>query len=240
MTAGEAPIADTLRGIDWRAIEASLDAEGWARIPGLLRAAACEGLARLYGPNPCFRSHVVMARHGFGMGEYRYFSYPLPEPVSMLRSGFYAGLAPIANAWRRRLGGEEPFPETLAAYLDRCHRAGQRRPTPLLLRYAAGDYNRLHQDLYGQEAFPLQATILLSRPGLDFTGGEFVLTEQRPRMQSRAMVVPLEQGDAVLFAVHRRPGAGARGDYRVTMRHGVSKVHAGQRYALGIIMHDAN
>ncbi|MES2452372.1 MAG: 2OG-Fe(II) oxygenase [Pseudomonadota bacterium] len=208
-------------------------------LPGLLSAAECEATAALYGPGPAFRSHVVMARHGFGQGEYRYFAYPLPPLVAGLRGALYPRLAPIANSWNERMGIDGRFPEDHAAFLDRCHEAGQSRPTPLLLRYGAGDYNCLHQDLYGEHVFPLQVAILLSAPGEDFTGGEFVLTEQRPRMQSRAEVVPLMRGDAVVFAVNQRPHRGARGDYRVALRHGVSKVRTGHRHTLGIIFHDA-
>ncbi|WCM29925.1 2OG-Fe(II) oxygenase [Sphingomonas sp. QA11] len=208
-------------------------------LPGLLSAAECDATAALYGPGPAFRSHVVMARHGFGQGEYRYFAYPLPPLVAGLRGALYPRLAPIANRWNERMGIDVRFPGDHAAFLDRCHEAGQSRPTPLLLRYGAGDYNCLHQDLYGEHVFPLQVAILLSAPGEDFTGGEFVLTEQRPRMQSRAEVVPLARGDAVVFAVNQRPHRGTRGDYRVALRHGVSKVRTGHRHTLGIIFHDA-
>ncbi|MDB5705592.1 MAG: proline hydroxylase [Sphingomonas bacterium] len=225
--------------IDWQAVQADLDAQGWAILPGLIDAAACEATAALYGPGEIFRSHVVMARHGFGRGEYRYFAYPLPPLVEGLRSALYPRLAPIANRWHARMGLAARFPDEHAAFLAHCHAAGQTRPTPLLLRYGAGDYNCLHQDLYGEHVFPLQVAILLSAPGADFTGGEFVLTEQRPRMQSRAEVVPLGKGDAVLFAVNSRPQQGTRGDYRVTMRHGVSRLRSGQRHTLGIIFHDA-
>jgi hypothetical protein len=225
--------------LNWTAIAADLDAQGWAVLPGLLDPGHCAALASGYDDDAQFRSRVVMARHGFGRGEYRYFAYPLPDPVFALRTALYPSLAPIANRWNERLGIETRFPADHAAFVMRCHEAGQVRPTPLLLRYGPGDYNCLHQDLYGEHVFPLQAAILLSQPGEDFTGGEFVLTEQRPRMQSRAAVVPLRRGDAVIFAVNHRPVAGTRGDYRVTMRHGVSTVQSGKRHTLGIIFHDA-
>jgi hypothetical protein len=217
----------------------ALDERGSALLPGLLRPAECSSLANLYDQGELFRSHVVMARHGFGKGEYRYFAYPLPPLVAELRASLYARLAPIANRWHERMGIETRFPPTHAEFLERCHAAGQTRPTPLLLRYREGDYNCLHQDLYGAHVFPLQVAILLSRPADDFTGGEFVLTEQRPRMQSRVEVLPLEQGDAVVFAVNTRPQKGTRGDYRVAMRHGVSRLRSGERHTLGIIFHDA-
>ena len=225
--------------IDWQAVRTELDGQGRAVLPGLLSAADCDSTAALYGPGPMFRSHVVMARHGFGLGEYRYFAYPLPPLVAGLRAALYPRLAPIANRWNERMGVDVRFPDEHAAFLDRCHEAGQLRPTPLLLRYGLGDYNCLHQDLYGEHVFPLQVAILLSAPGEDFTGGEFVLTEQRPRMQSRAEVVPLTKGDAVVFAVNQRPHRGSRGDYRVAMRHGVSKLRSGDRHTLGVIFHDA-
>ena len=224
---------------DWRRIAAELDEQGWALLPGLLESPACAASAMLYDWDDGFRSRVIMARHGFGRGEYRYFSYPLPPVVEALRTALYPRLASIANGWQERLGQELRFPDNHAAYLARCHNAGQTRPTPLLLRYGPGDYNCLHQDLYGAEVFPLQVAALLSQPGRDFTGGEFVLTEQRPRQQSRAMVVPLSQGDGVVFAVNSRPVRGTRGDYQARMRHGVSKLHTGQRHTLGIIFHDA-
>ena len=229
-----------IAAFDWEAIYADLDAEGWARLPALLTPEECKDIAALYGPHPHFRSHVVMARHGFGRGEYRYFAYPLPDIVAALRSAFYPRLAPLANQWAGRLGIATRFPEAHGDFLARCHAAGQTRPTPLLLRYQAGDFNCLHQDIYGEHVFPIQLAVLLSAPGDDFTGGEFVLTEQRPRMQSRAAVVPLQQGDAVIFAVNQRPQRGTRGDYRVAMRHGVSKLHSGTRHTLGIIFHDAS
>jgi len=224
---------------DWRRIAAELDEQGWAILPGLLDQPACVATAMLYDWDDGFRSRVVMARHGFGRGEYRYFAYPLPRTVEALRSALYPHLAPIANGWQQRLGREIRYPGSHADYLARCHKAGQMRPTPLLLRYGPGDYNCLHQDLYGDEVFPLQVAVLLSQPGGDFTGGEFVLTEQRPRMQSRAMVVPLAQGDGAVFAVNSRPVKGTRGDYQVKMRHGVSKLTGGRRHTLGLIFHDA-
>lgn len=224
---------------DMADIAADLDARGWAVLPALLDPAACAALTAGYDHDAQFRSTVVMARHGFGRGEYRYFAYPLPDPIADLRTSLYPHFAPIANRWHERMGFNARFPPDHAAFLDRCHAAGQRRPTPLLLRYGAGDYNCLHQDLYGEHVFPLQVAILLSRPGEEFDGGEFVLTEQRPRLQSRVAVVPLAQGDAVVFAVNQRPVAGTRGDYRVTMRHGVSPIRLGKRHTLGIIFHDA-
>lgn len=225
--------------LDWTRIEAGLDAAGHAAAGALVTPAECEALAALYDQDAGFRSRVVMARHGFGRGEYRYFAYPLPDLVQRLRETLYPRLAPIANRWHAAMNIATRFPEAHADFLDRCHAGGQVRPTPLMLRYGAGDYNCLHQDLYGEHVFPLQVAILLSAPGRDFDGGEFVLTEQRPRMQSRADVVPLAQGDAVIFAVHHRPVAGARGTYRVNLRHGVSRVRNGRRHTLGIIFHDA-
>lgn len=225
--------------IDWTAVASDLDLHGWAVLPGLLDPAACDATSSLYGPSEIFRSHVVMARHGFGQGEYRYFAYPLPPLITALGTELYAPLARIANRWHARMGMALRFPDNHAAFLARCHAAGQQRPTPLLLKYGPGDYNCLHQDLYGDHIFPLQVAVLLSDPASDFTGGEFVLTEQRPRMQSRVEVVPLGKGDAVVFAVNTRPHRGTRGDYRVTMRHGVSRLRSGQRHTLGIIFHDA-
>ncbi len=226
--------------IDWARLSDELDSEGWAVIPQLLTAPECDAVAASYtSANDGFRSRVVMARHGFGQGEYRYFAYPLPPLVETLRTGLYPYLAPIANRWHERLRLESRFPATHAAFIERCHAAGQTRPTPLLLKYGPGDYNRLHQDLYGEQVFPLQVATLLSEPGRAFRGGELVLTEQRPRMQSRAAVVPLGKGDAVVFAVNSRPQLGARGEYRVTLRHGVSKIREGSRHTLGIIFHDA-
>jgi hypothetical protein len=226
--------------IDWTRAAEALDSQGWAVLPGLLSPTQCAETAALYDARDRFRSEVIMARHGFGRGEYRYFAYPLPDPVAALRAELYPPLAALANVWHHRMGIETRFPPAHADFLARCHEAGQRRPTPLLLRYGPGDYNCLHQDLYGEHVFPLQLAVLLSAPGEDFTGGEFVLTEQRPRMQSRAAVVPLAQGDAVVFAVNQRPARGSRGDYRVTLRHGVSEIRSGQRHTLGIIFHDAN
>ncbi|BAU39843.1 hypothetical protein APT_10099 (plasmid) [Acetobacter pasteurianus NBRC 101655] len=224
---------------DWAKIFEQMDRDGWAVLPGLLEKEDCSSLARLYGPTETFRSHIHMARHGFGRGEYRYFSYPLPPLVETARSALYPRLVPLANQWSERMKQDVRFPEKLETFLERCHDAGQKRPTPLLLEYRQGDYNCLHQDLYGDHIFPMQVAVLLSEPGADFTGGEFVLTEQRPRMQSRAAVVPLQKGDGVVFAVNSRPHRGARGDYRVTMRHGVSTVRSGIRHTLGLIFHDA-
>ncbi|OBV37351.1 2OG-Fe(II) oxygenase [Janthinobacterium psychrotolerans] len=226
--------------LDWRAIEDDLNAHGCAVVPGLLDADVCVALAARYAQPGQFRSRVVMARHGFGRGEYQYFAYPLPEPVAALRTALYVPLAAIANRWQAALGQAARFPLAHDAFLARCHAAGQARPTPLLLRYGDGDYNCLHQDLYGEHVFPLQLAVLLSRPQRDFTGGQFVLTEQRPRMQSRVEVVPLQQGDAVIFPVSQRPVNGVRGSYRVSMRHGVSRLRSGVRHALGVIFHDAN
>lgn len=225
--------------IDWERVEAELDAFGCAVIPRLLSPADCERYAAMYAEPQRFRSRVVMARHGFGSGEYQYFAYPLPDPLARLRGELYRPLARVANRWQAALGGDAAYPAEHGEYLARCHAAGQQRPTPLLLQYEAGDYNCLHQDLYGELVFPLQVAVLLSQPGRDFTGGEFVLTEQRPRMQSRAEVVPLAQGDAVVFPVQARPVQGARGTYRVNMRHGVSRLRSGHRHTLGIIFHDA-
>ena len=226
--------------LDWQAIEDDLNRYGCAVVPGLLDPGACLALAAQYEQPQRFRSRVVMARHGYGRGEYQYFAYPLPEPVAALRRALYAPLAAIANRWQAALGLEARFPPEHDAFLARCHAAGQVRPTPLLLRYGEGDYNCLHQDLYGEHVFPLQLAVLLSRPQFDFTGGEFVLTEQRPRMQSRVEVVPLLQGDAVIFAVAQRPVNGVRGSCRVSMRHGVSRLRSGVRHTLGVIFHDAS
>jgi hypothetical protein len=217
----------------------ALDAQGWTVLGGLVAPDACRALAALYDDDARFRSRVVMARHGFGRGEYKYFAYPLPARIQALRTRLYDELAPIASRWNEAMKTPTRFPATHDEFLERCHGAGQTRPTPLLLRYGADDYNCLHQDLYGEHVFPLQVAVLLSAPGDDFSGGEFVLTEQRPRMQSRAMVVPLEQGDGVVFAVNQRPVQGTRGTYRVTMRHGVSALRSGVRHTLGIIFHDA-
>jgi uncharacterized protein len=231
--------ADPVAAIDWDEIAASLDERGYATTPPLLSAAECRDLAALYARENAFRSRVVMQRHNFGRGEYKYLRYPLPEPVQQLREAMYPHLAPIANRWRERLREAGRLPPSLDAYLALCRKAGQQRPTPLILKYEAGDYNCLHQDLYGELVFPLQLTILLSVPEQDFTGGEFLLVEQRPRAQSRGEVVPLRQGEAVIFPVHHRPVQGTRGSYRVTMRHGVSRLRSGHRYTLGIIFHDA-
>ncbi|MEX3936761.1 2OG-Fe(II) oxygenase [Paraburkholderia phymatum] len=232
-------IGPRVDAIDWTRAAGELDAHGCAMLQGLLRADECDALGALYARDDLYRSRVVMARHGFGRGEYKYYGYPLPDVVGALRTAIYPRLALIANGWNRTLGIDVRYPPTHAAFLRRCREAGQLRPTPLILQYAAGDFNCLHQDLYGEHVFPIQLAILLSEPGKDFTGGEFVLTEQRPRMQSRVEVVPLRKGDAVLFAVHQRPVQGTRGAYRVNMRHGVSRLHAGHRQTLGIIFHDA-
>jgi hypothetical protein len=228
-----------LNRFDVRHLAEELDQYGAAIVPGLLTPGQCTALAGLYAADDHFRSRVVMARHGFGRGEYKYFRYPLPSFIAELRRDLYALLAPVANRWNKAMNMEVRYPSDHADFLARCHKANQQKPTPLLLQYAEGDYNCLHQDLYGEHVFPLQTAILLSRPGEDFSGGEFVLTEQRPRMQSRAEVVPLGQGDAVVFAVHDRPVEGSRGFYRVKLRHGVSRIRTGRRYTLGIIFHDA-
>jgi hypothetical protein len=233
------PNTTTLDARDWTALAADLNTYGCAMIEKLLSPEKCQQLAALYQEEEHFRSHVHMARHGFGKGEYRYFKYPLPDPLGDLRTALYPRLAVIANEWNERMQIDQRYPERHAEFLKQCHDAGQTRPTPLLLQYVPGDFNCLHQDLYGDLAFPLQVAILLSEPDIDFTGGEFVLTEQRPRMQSRAEVVPLRQGDAVAFAVHNRPVRGTKGNYRVNLRHGVSRVRSGRRHTLGIIFHDA-
>lgn len=238
-SAGRSSVAGRAGTLEWARLAEDLDAEGYAVVPALLTADECAELAGLYDRDDRFRSRVVMARHNFGRGEYRYFAHPLPEIVADFRTALYPRFADIANRWHEALGLDTRFPPDHAAYLEHCRRAGQTRPTPLLLRYGEGDYNCLHQDLYGELVFPLQATFLLSAPGEDFTGGEFVLTEQRPRMQSRAAVVPLGQGDGVIFPVRQRPVRGTRGAYRVAMRHGVSRVRSGLRYTLGLIFHDA-
>ena len=232
-------VADRGAGLDWHRIGGDLDAHGCAVVRGLLSAEECAALAATYADDARFRSRVVMARHGFGRGEYKYFGHPLPELIVDLRTTLYPPLARIANAWNQAMGIAVRYPDALGDFLARCHRAGQRQPTPLLLKYGEGDYNCLHQDVYGEHVFPLQLTILLSRPGTDFSGGEFVLTEQRPRMQSRVEVVPLGQGDGVIFPVRHRPLRGARGAYRVNLRHGVSRVRSGQRHTAGVIFHDA-
>jgi len=232
-------IADRLAARDWPALDGALDRDGYAVMPALLEPGECAALADAYHDDARYRSRVVMARHGFGSGEYKYFAYPLPALVAQLRTALYPRLAPLANRWNEAMGVAVRYPADHAQFLRRCHAAGQCRPTPLLLAYGPGDYNCLHQDLYGEHVFPLQVAILLSEPQRDFTGGEFVLTTQRPRMQSCAAVVPLRQGDAVVFAVHHRPVRGARGHYRVNQRHGVSQVRSGRRHTLGIIFHDA-
>jgi len=230
---------DRLAEVDWAGMASALDAQGHAVIEGLLSPDECDALSALYSDDARFRGRVVMARHGYGRGEYRYFAYPLPELVARLRTAIYRGLAPIANRWYGALGLDVAFPAEHAEFLARCHAAGQRRPTPLLLKYESEDYNCLHQDLYGEHVFPIQTAILLSQPGRDFTGGEFILTEQRPRRQSRPDVVPLRQGDAVAFAVSLRPAQGTQGFRRVQHRHGVSRIRSGHRYAAGLIFHDA-
>jgi uncharacterized protein len=231
-------VAARVEAIDWSATAVWLDRQGWAVVPKLLTPAECREIAGLYAGGGRFRSKVVMARHGFGRGEYQYFAYPLPELVEALRGAIYPHLAPIANRWNEVMGIGVRYPPDHAAFLERCHAAGQIRPTPLLLQYGPDDYNCLHQDLYGEQVFPLQVAILLSEPGEEFEGGEFVLTEQRPRMQSRPSVVPLCQGDGVVFAVNQRPVQGSRGYYRTVLRHGVSRVRTGRRHTLGIIFHD--
>jgi hypothetical protein len=233
------PAAGDVTRLNWDRVAQELDQNGYAVLAELLTPPECRNIASLYSDDGNFRKHIIMARHGYGSGEYKYFSYPLPDPVERLRTALYARLAPIANQWNERLNIATRYPRTHAKFIELCHRSGQDRPTPLLLHYETGDFNALHQDLYGDLAFPLQVAVLLSEPGKDFTGGEFVLTEQRPRMQSRAEVVPLRQGDAVAFAVHHRPVQGTRGTYRVNMRHGVSRIRSGQRNTLGIIFHDA-
>jgi len=228
-----------LRSVDWITLGAELDHHGNTVLPGLLEPAECDTLVALYDDDRRFRSRVAMARHGFGRGEYKYFDHPLPDLVEALRTHAYPHLAPIANRWHEAMGIDVRFPARHEAFVERCRLAGQLRPTPLLLRYGRGDYNCLHQDLYGEHVFPLQLAVLLSQPSQDFSGGEFVLTEQRPRMQSRPEVVPLRKGDAVVFAVHHRPAQGARGTHRVNLRHGVSRVRSGRRHTLGVIFHDA-
>lgn len=234
-----ADVGARVEAYDWATIAGHLDAFGWAPFPSLLTAAETAGVARLYEEDRRFRSHVIMARHGFGRGEYKYFAHPLPEIVTALRKSLYASLAPIANRWNGAMGIDVRFPAAHDDFISRCREAGQTRPTPLVLKYGAGDFNALHQDVYGEHLFPLQVMVLLSEPGRDFTGGEFVLTEQRPRMQSRVEVVPLTRGDGVAWAVRNRPVQGTRGSYRVTMRHGVSRIRSGHRRTLGVIFHDA-
>jgi hypothetical protein len=232
-------IARKIGTLDWAAISTDLDAYGAAVVGPLLSPEQCERLISRYDDDEPYRSRIVMARHGFGRGEYKYFKYPLPGPVAELRERLYAHVAQIADRWNETMGVAVRYPATHEAYKVRCHRAGQTKPTPLILKYEAGDYNCLHQDIYGEHVFPLQCTFLLSRPGEDFTGGEFTLTEQRPRMQSRVEVVPLQQGGGVIFPVHHRPMRGSRGTYRVNMRHGVSRLRSGRRFTLGVIFHDA-
>jgi hypothetical protein len=234
-----APVVDRVNALDWGDVAGQLDVHGWAMLPRLLTAGECAAIAVFYAEDERFRSHVVMARHGFGRGEYKYFAYPLPDSVGAWRSALYPMLAPIANRWNAATGIDARYPAIHADFLARCHAAGQTRPTPLLLQYGEGDFNALHQDVYGDQLFPLQAAVLLSEPGEDFTGGEFVLVEQRPRMQSRAEVVPLRRGDGVIFAVRHRPVQGTRGTYRGNLRHGVSRVRSGHRHTLGVIFHDA-
>lgn len=232
-------LAHPIDTLDWPALEHSLEQDGSAILRNLLSTAQCQRLSNLYAEPGLFRSRVIMARHGFGRGEYQYLRYPLPDIIQQLRQSLYPLLVPLANRWNECMGLDARYPGEHADFIQRCHAAGQLRPTPLLLKYGPQDYNCLHQDLYGEQVFPLQVAIPLSEPGRDFTGGEFVLTEQRPRMQSRPQVIDLKQGDAVVFAVHQRPIKGVRGYYRVNMRHGVSRVHSGQRHTLGIIFHDA-
>ena len=232
-------IESRVSAVDWARVASQLDAHGWATLEGMLSPAECRTIASLYDGSGHFRSHVIMARHGFGRGEYKYFSYPLPEIVADLRTAIYPRLTPVANRWNEAMGIDVRYPADHADFLARCHDAGQARPTPLLLQYGTDDYNCLHQDLYGDHVFPFQVAFLLSQPEKDFTGGEFVLTEQRPRMQSRVEVVPLRQGDGVIFAVHHRPVRGKRGVYRVNLRHGVSRIRSGHRHTVGVIFHDA-
>jgi len=236
---GDGAIGARVAALDWPGLSVDLDRYGCTVTGPLLSANECAALAASYPQDNLFRSRVIMARHGFGRGEYKYFSYPLPELIQELRSSLYPALAEVANRWNEAMGIAVRFPALHEDFLRRCHDAGQPKPTPLLLQYGPGDYNCLHQDLYGEHVFPLQATVLLSEPGADFSGGEFVLTEQRPRMQSRAEVAPLRQGEVVIFPVHHRPVQGTRGVYRVNMRHGVSRIREGQRHTLGVIFHDA-
>ena len=232
-------IESRVRSYDWKEIATNLDSYGWAMLEGILSPVECGAIAGLYDGGGNFRKQIVMARHGFGRGEYKYFAYPLPAIISDLRTAMYPRLAPVADRWNEAMGIDVRYPAEHARFIERCHAAGQTRPTPLLLQYGEGDFNALHQDLYGDHVFPFQVVFLLSRPGEDFTGGEFVLTEQRPRMQSRVEVVPLRQGDAAIFAVHNRPVEGKRGHYRVKLRHGVSRIRSGHRHTTGIIFHDA-
>lgn len=230
---------ERLGEFDWQQIGRGLDHQGNAVMQRLLSPEQCRSIAGLYSNDDLFRSHVVMGRHGFGRGEYKYFSYPLPDLLDRLRTGVYPHLVGVANRWNKAMGIDTRYPDTHADFIGHCHNAGQNRPTPLLLQYGVDDYNCLHQDLYGEHVFPIQLAILLSEPNTDFTGGEFVMTEQRPRMQTRPMIVPLRQGDGVVFAVHNRPVQGTRGTYRVNLRHGVSRIRSGNRHTVGIIFHDA-
>jgi hypothetical protein len=239
ITSSEEQAVSRVDAFDWRCVEKELDDQGSALLPEILTPEECQALAGLYTEDGLFRSRVVMGQHGFGRGEYKYFSYPLSDVIQGLRTTLYPRLAPVADRWNVAMGIDVRYPQQHHEFIERCHHAGQFRPTPLLLQYGEGDYNCLHQDLYGEHVFPIQVAILLSEPAKDFTGGEFVLTEQRPRMQSRPEVVPLRQGDAVAFAVHHRPVQGTRGTYRVNLRHGVSRLRAGRRHTLGIIFHDA-
>jgi hypothetical protein len=232
-------MAQRVNALDWEAIAKDLDGYGCATIRSLITGHECDAIAALYSRDELFRNRIVMARHGFGRGEYKYFNYPLPDIIGSLRTGFYPHLVPVANRWNEAMRIEVRYPAEHAEFIQRCHDAGQLRPTPLMLQYGEGDYNCLHQDLYGEHVFPIQVAILLSEPSRDFTGGEFIMTEQRPRMQSRPEVVSLGKGDAVVFAVHNRPVQGARGTYRVNHRHGVSRLHSGRRHTVGVIFHDA-
>jgi len=238
MTASKSSVKHRIANRDWPAITESLDNYGCAIITSVLTQEECRSLAAMYGRDDIFRSRIIMARHGFGRGEYKYWSYPLPEIVQQLREELYPRLAAVANRWNQAMKIDVSYPDAHEEYLERCHKAGQTRPTPLLLNYVEGDFNALHQDLYGENVFPIQVAFLLSEPGKDFTGGEFVLTEQRPRMQSRAEVVSLQQGEGVIFAVSHRPVRGERGTYRVNLRHGVSRLRSGHRNTVGIIFHD--
>jgi len=233
------PIIARVDAVDWTKVHADVDSQGWSVIPKLMSEVEADLVAGLYHQEQGFRSHIIMARHGFGRGEYKYFSYPLPPLIQALRTAAYPHLVPIANQWHERTHKDARFPNSHAAFLARCHKAGQVRPTPLLLEYAPEDFNCLHRDLYGEHVFPLQLVVLLDQPGEDFTGGEFVMTEQRPRMQTRAMVLPLNKGDAAIFAVNSRPMKGMRGDYQVRLSHGVSKLRTGKRRTVGVIFHDA-
>lgn len=235
----QTPIQERLIGFDWQHIIDTLNQQGWCVLPNLLTAEECQYTISQYPDESLYRKRIIMQNHNFGSGEYQYFRYPLPNLVSQLRTALYSYLYTLANQWNEQMNIDVRYPPQLEEFINRCHHAGQNRPTPLILQYTAGDYNCLHQDLYGEHIFPVQAAILLSKPEQDFTGGEFILTEQRPRMQSRPYVVPLTQGDAVIFAVHHRPVQGTRGFYRVNLRHGVSQIHTGQRHTLGIIFHDA-